>query len=162
MLLKWERLILIPFLGNYLVNNIGAAVAALAPVGTGTSRFTSPQYITFIIVALIIVALFAWWYLKPMPKMSVIKWGVIFGVAGFVISIFTTFVSGVAGKLAQTGSLAETLEILPNFGPFIWNVSTLILLAFWVIPSGLIGWWLARGTVSRAAMQSAPSSPEAL
>jgi hypothetical protein len=157
--MKWERLILIPFLGNYLVNNIGAALAALAPAGSGASRFTSPQYIVFIIVALILVALFAWWYLKPMPKMEALKWGAIFGVAGFVISILTTFISGIAGVLAQTGSFAQVAAILPNFGPFLWNWSTLILFLFWIIPSIAIGWWMGRSmSASRPAM-SMSSTP---
>jgi hypothetical protein len=87
--------------------------------------------------------------------MNALMGGIVFGVGAFVISILTTFVSGIAGVLAQTGSLAQVGSVLPNFGPFIWSWSTLILLCFWVIPAALVGWWLQMRS-SKMAHSSMP------
>ncbi len=145
MILKWERLLLIPFLGNYVVNNVAAALVALVPASPGNTSVFTPQYLTFMLLAAITAGLFAWWYLARIERSEALKWGIIFGVAGFVISILTTLISGISGVLAQTGSFAQVAQVLPNFWPFLWSRNTLILLGFWVIPALLVGWYLGRG-----------------
>jgi hypothetical protein len=135
---KWERLLLIPFLGNYVINNIVAGSVSLIPASTDGGLFT-PQYITYIILAAIVVALLSCWYLIPLPRMNAMKWGIIFGVGGFTISIFTTLVSSISGTVARSGSLEQVASDLQSFGPFLWSSSTLLPLCFWVIPATLIG-----------------------
>lgn len=138
--MKWERLFLIAFLGNYIINNVVAGIVSLIPAGTSGSLLT-PQYISYVIFAAIVVGLLTWWYFKR-ASMPSWKTGLIFGVSGFVISILTTFVSGIAGVLAQSGSLSQLWSVLPNFGPFLWSISTLILFLFWIIPAAFVGWWI--------------------
>jgi len=132
---------LIAFFGNYLINNVAAAIASLVPAGASGS-FLTPQYFTYVICAAIIAGLMTWWYFAPLSRRNALMNGVIFGVSAFVIAIATTFVSGVAGLLTQTGSLAQVANVLPNFGPFLMSWATLFLLGFWVIPSALVGWYL--------------------
>lgn len=144
--MKIERAILIAFLGNYLINNVAAAIAAFVPAGTGT---ITTQYVVFVILAAIVVAIIAWWY----GAMN-LKYGAIFGVIGFVVAIVSAFVTGVSGVLIQTASFSTLVSVLPNFWPFLWSWSTLVLLCYWVIPGALVGWWLGRGTVSPAPMQT--------
>ena len=139
-----ERSILVAFLGNYLINTVVAAVVALIPASTSTSVLT-PQYITFVILAIIVVGLLTWWYMCKGYRS--LKSGIIFGVIGFVVAIVTAFVTGIAGVLAQTGSLSSVVGILPNFWPFLWNWSTLVLLGYWVIPAALVGWYLGRSKI---------------
>lgn len=131
-----ERSILIGFLGNYLINTVVASLVAFVPVSAGGGILT-PQYISFIVLAVIVVAVLTWWY-----GASSLKNGIIFGVIGFVVAILTAFVTGVAGVLAQTGSLSAVVSVLPNFWPFLANLSTIILLGYWVIPAALVGWWM--------------------
>ena len=135
-----ERSILIAFLGNYVVNTVVAAVVALIPAGTATGILT-PQYITFVVLAAIVVAILTWWYMRAAVRS--LKSGALFGAVAFVVAIATAFISGVAGVLAQTGSLSAVASVLPNFWPFLANWSTLVLLGYWIIPAALIGWWLA-------------------
>jgi hypothetical protein len=139
--MKIERLILIPFLGNYLINNVVAAIAALFPASE-TGGLLTVQYIMFVVFAIVASGLFAWWYLGDAPRAMLMKWGAIFGVVGFAVSVATTFVSGVAGVILQTGSIAQALSVLPRFVPFLWNWSTLVVLAYWVIPAVLVAWYL--------------------
>jgi hypothetical protein len=153
--MKWERLFLIAFLGNYIINNIVAGIASLIPAGASGSFFTA-QYIAYVILAAIVVGLLTWWYFKPLSRMNALKSGALFGVCGFIISILTTLVSGIAGVLAQSGSLAQVWSVLPNFGPFLWNWSTLILVCFWVIPATFVGWWIQ---MKAAKMMTPPPSP---
>jgi hypothetical protein len=153
--MKWERLFLIAFLGNYIINNVVAGVVSLIPASTGSSLFT-PQYITYVILAMIVVGLLTLWYFRRAPMASW-RTGLIFGVSGFVISILTTFVSGIAGVLAQSGSLSQVITVLPNFGPFLWNWSTLILFFFWVIPATFVGWWIQMKMAKK--MVTPPPSP---
>ena len=40
---KWERLLLIPFLGNYIINNIVAGSVALIPASTGEAACSRPS-----------------------------------------------------------------------------------------------------------------------
>jgi hypothetical protein len=141
--MKTERSILIAFLGNYLTNTVVAALVALVPASTTPGVFT-PQYITYVVLAAVVVAILTWWYMKGMRPMSGLKTGAIFGVIGFVVAILTAFVSGLAGVLTQTGSLTQMVGIVPNFWPFIASWSTLALLCYWVIPAALVGWYLGR------------------
>ncbi len=135
-----ERAILLTFLGNYLVNTIAAAIVALVPA-SGSGVLTA-QYIAFVALSAAIVALLAWWYMKAAGKS--LASGAMFGVAGFAMAIVVAFLTGVAGVLSQTGSFSAVVGILPNFWPFIANVSTLVLLAYWVVPAALVGWYLGR------------------
>lgn len=138
--MKIERAILIAFLGNYLVNNIAAAIAAFVPAGTGA---ITTQYVVFVILAAIVVGITFWWYAKAAN--ADLKDGAIYGVIGFVTAIVTAFITGVAGVLIQTASFSTLVGVLPNFWPFLASWSTLVLLGYWVIPAALVGWWLARG-----------------
>ena len=144
--MKTERAILIAFLGNYVINTVIAALAALVPVGGATGLFT-PQSIVFIILAVIVVAILAWWY-------GVEGWknGLIFGAIGFAVSIVTTFVAGISGVVGQTGSLSAVISVLPNFGPFLWNWSTLILFCYWLAPAAAYGWWAEPKAASAPAV----------
>jgi hypothetical protein len=151
--MKLERAILIAFLGNYLVNNVVAAIAAFVPAGTSGSILTA-QYITFIVLAALLVALMTWWY-KPTTMMQ----GLMFGVLGFVVSIAAAFITGVSGVLIQTASFSTLVSVLPNFGPFLWSWSTLVLLGYWVVPALLIGWWMGMSRTARPMSQSVSSNP---
>src|SRR3990167_4867457 len=133
--MKTDRAILIAFLGNYLVNTVLAAVVALVPASAEGGIFTA-QYITFIVLSAILVAVLTWWY-----GARDVKSGATFGAVGFLVAIATAFVTGVAGVLAQTGSLSAVAGVLPNFWPFLWNWSTLVLLGYWVIPAAAMGWY---------------------
>lgn len=133
--MKTDRAILIAFLGNYLVNTVLAAVVALVPASADGGIFTA-QYISFIVLSAILVAVLTWWY-----GVRDVKGGATFGAVGFLVAIATAFVTGVAGVLAQTGSLSAVAGVLPNFWPFLWNWSTLVLLGYWVIPAAAMGWY---------------------
>jgi hypothetical protein len=139
-----ERTILIVFLGNYLINNIVGALVALMPSSNSTSVVT-PEYVVFILLAALAVAGLTWWNMKIFPQRS-LKSGAIFGVIGFLVVMAMAFISGVTGLMLQTGSLSSVANILPNFGPFLISWSTLVLLAYWVIPAALVGWWLGHST----------------
>jgi hypothetical protein len=157
--LKWERLFLIAFFGNYIINNVVAGIVSLIPAGTSTGLFT-PQYISYVVLAAIAVGLLTWWYFMRAPVAAwrpSWKTGLVAGISGFVISILTTFVSGIAGVLAQSGSLSQVWSVLPNFGPFLWNPSTLWLFLFWVIPATFVGWLI--GMKMSKKMVTPPPSP---
>lgn len=141
-----QRAILISFLGNYLINTVVAAVVALIPASAKPGVFT-PQYITYVILAAIAVAIFTWWF-----GARAVKSGVVFGVIGFVVALVVAFISGVAGVLTQTGSLAQMLSVIPNFGPFLLSWSTVVLLGYWVIPAALVGWWRGRSAAPAPMM----------
>jgi hypothetical protein len=152
--MKVERMILIAFFGNYLVNNVVAALASLVPATPGSTSIFTAQYLTFILLGAIMIGIMSWWYLMRMSRAGALVQGVIFGVVGFVVAIATAFVTGVAGVLLQTGSFSQVAAVLPNFGPYIMNKTTLILLGLWVIPALLIGWFM------QSRMHSpAPSMP---
>jgi len=133
-----ERSVLVAFLGNYLINTVIAALVALVPVTAGATGIFTPQYMVFVGLAALLVAVLTWWYMKGAPRG--LTGGLIFGVIGFVVAIATAFVTGIAGVLAQTGSFSAVIGVLPNFVPFIWNVTTLFLLGYWVLPAALMGW----------------------
>lgn len=133
-----ERSILISFLGNYLTNNLVAGLVALIPAST-TGATITPQYVTYVVLAAILVGILTWWF-----GAKSLKAGAIFGAIGFVVALATAFVTGVTGVLAQTGSLSQMMAIIPNFGPFLMSWSTLVLLGYWVIPAVLVGWWMGR------------------
>jgi hypothetical protein len=150
--MQMERSVLISFLGNYLNNNIVAAVVALLPASAAGGMLTT-QYIGYVVLAAISVGIFTWW----MGARS-LKAGVMFGVIGFVVAILTAFVSGISGVLTQTGSLSQMVGILPNFVPFIVNPSTLVLLGYWVIPAALVGWYRGKGMHTASTPAPMPSS----
>lgn len=133
-----ERSILISFFGNYLTNNVVAGLVALVPAAA-TAGMLTPQYITYVVLAAIVVAVLTWWV-----GARSLKQGAIFGAIGFVVALATAFVTGVTGVLAQTGSLSQMAAIIPNFGPFVASWSTLVLFGYWIIPAVLVGWFLGR------------------
>lgn len=139
-----ERSILVAFIGNYIINNVVAAIVALIP-SSATESVITPQYIAYVILAAVFAAGFAWWALMKTSRSNAMRAGIIFGAVAFVVSIVTAFVTGVTGVLAQTGSISQMFSIIPNFGPFLLSWSTLVLLAYWVIPGALVGWYLQRG-----------------
>ncbi len=145
-----ERSILVAFIGNYLINNVVAAIVALIPASSSTSVLT-PQYIAYVILAAVFSAAFAWWALRATARSRAMRAGVMFGVIAFLVSIVTAFVTGVTGVLAQTGSLSQMFSIIPNFGPFLLSWSTLVLLAYWVIPAAVVGWYMQRGAAAAPA-----------
>ncbi len=154
--MKIERIILVAFFGNYVINNVVAALASLVkPTADATSLLT-PQYITFMVLGAITLGIMSWWYLVGTSRVGAMMQGAIFGVSGFVIAILTAFTTGVAGVLLQTGSFSEVMTALPNFGPYIMNKTTLVLFFLWVIPSVLVG-WLIQSRMSTPMSQ--PSSP---
>lgn len=155
--MRIERLILIAFLGNYLINNIVAAIVALLPL-TGN---TTAQYVIYFVLAALAAATFTWWYLKDMQMSAALKEGAIFGGGAFVVAVITAFVSGISGVLAQTGSFSQLVSVLPNFGPFIWNWSTLALLGYWVLPAAALGWYFQmmakKSSMGMGGMHATPS-----
>ena len=138
-----ERSILIAFLGNYLTNTVVAALVALVPASATPGVFT-PQYISYVVLALVVVAVLTWWYMQGAGKD--LKSGVIFGVVGFLVALATAFISGLAGVLTQTGSLSQMAGIVPNFWPFLASYSTLVLAIYWIVPAALMGWYLGRSS----------------
>ena len=106
--MNWERVLLIAFLGNYIINNVVTGIVSLIPAGAPGS-FLTAQYITYIVCAAVVVGLLTWWYFCT--AMGTIKTGLVFGISGFVISILTTLISGMAGVLAQSGSLAQLAKV---------------------------------------------------
>jgi len=138
-----ERSILIAFLGNYLTNTVVAALVALIPASATPGVFT-PQYISYVVLALVVVAILTWWYMKGTSKN--LKSGITFGVIGFLVALATAFVSGLAGVLTQTGSLSQMASIVPNFWPFLASYSTLVLAIYWIVPAALVGWYLGRSS----------------
>lgn len=138
--MKIERMILIAFFGNYLVNNVAAGLASLVPATQGGNPIFSGQYMTFVVLAAITTGAMVWWYLKRMSHEGVMMQGLIFGAVGFVVAVLTAFVTGIAGVLLQTGSFAQVAQVLPNFGPYLMQWTTLILLGVWIIPGALVGY----------------------
>lgn len=141
-----QRAILISFLGNYIVNTVVAAVVALVPASQ-TPGMLTPQYITYVILAAVAVAIFTWWF-----GARNVKQGATFGVIGFIVALVVAFISGISGVLTQTGSLSQMISVIPNFGPFLLSASTVVLLGYWVIPAALVGWWKGRGSSSTPMM----------
>lgn len=142
--MNWERSILITFLGNYLNNNLVAAIVALLPASAEAGVWTV-QYISYIVLAAVSVAMLTWWY-----GARNLQAGAMFGAVGFAVAILTAFLTGITGVLTQTGSLSQMVSILPNFWPFIWNWTTLVLLGYWMIPAIAVGWY--RGSKQPASM----------
>jgi hypothetical protein len=154
--MKVERMILLAFLGDYVLNNITSALAALVPANPSASNpYLTAQYITYVVLALITVGIFAWWYLARTPRIGALMQGLIFGVVGFVTAVVTALVSGFAGVILQTGSISQAVSVLPNFGPYLVSVTTLILLVLWVVPGVAVGWFMQ----SRIKTMGASSMP---
>jgi len=150
--MRIERAILIAFLGNYLINNIVGAVVAMLPLGTGGS---TGQYIGYIALAGIAAAIFTWWYFMGVSKNGALVNGILFGLIAFATAIVTAFVSGVSGVLTQSGSISQLISVLPNFGPYFMNWSTVALLGYWIVPAAVVGWLLGMGKKAPVA----PASP---
>lgn len=144
--MNYQKAVLITFFGNYITNTVVAAIIALVPA-SATPGMLTPQYISFVVVSALVVAGLAMWY-----GVRDLKAGAIFGALGFVIALLVAFISGVAGVLTQTGSLAQMAAVIPNFGPFILSWSTVVLAAYWIIPSALVGWWNGRPSAPAAPM----------
>ncbi len=144
-----ERSILVSFLGNYITNTVVAAIVALIPA-SATPGMLTPQYISYVVIAAIVVAILTWWYMAKAPRG--LTAGLIFGIVGFVVAVLTAFISGIAGVLTQTGSFSQMITVIPNFWPFIASWSTLILFLYWVIPAALVGWWLGRSAAPAPMM----------
>src|SRR3989338_3415706 len=104
--MKTDRAILIAFLGNYLVNTVLAAVVALVPASAEGGIFTA-QYITFIVLSAVLVAVLAWWY-----GVRDVRGGATFGVIGFLVAIATAFVRGLGPDGLALGSRRSTSEFL--------------------------------------------------
>jgi len=136
-----ERSILISFLGNYVTNNVVAALVALIPASVAASIIT-PQYIAYVVFAAIVIGIFAWWHLSSLPRSNALMTGVVFGIVGFAIALLTAFITGISGVLAQTGSLAQVATVIPNFGPFLFSWSTVVLLGYWLIPAAAVGYFM--------------------
>ena len=119
---------MIPFLGNYIINNIVAGSVTLIPVSP-VGGYLAPQYITFVILAAIVVALLTWWYLNPLRRMNAMKFGIIFGVSGYIISLLTALVSTLAGIVEQSGSLVQVASGLAEVGPSVWGWFSLFTFA---------------------------------
>ncbi len=148
--MRIERSILVAFIGNYLINNIVGAVVALLPLG---GQGSPAQYVVYIALAGLMAGVFTWWALKGMGSL---KAGAIFGGIAFVVAVCTALLSGIAGVLAQTGSFSQLISVLPNFGPFLWNWSTLALLAYWVVPAVVVGFLMQRSAAAPAIPQGMP------
>lgn len=138
-----ERSILISFLGNYLTNTVVAAVVALVPAAATPGVFTA-QYMAYVILAAVVVAILTWWYLKVFTAANALRAGIIFGAVGFVVALVTAFVTGISGVLTQTGSISQMFQVIPNFWPFLASWSTLALLLYWMVPAAAMGWWKSR------------------
>jgi len=141
--MKCERLLLITFFGNYVISTVASALAALVP-NNGATGYVAPQSIAYIVLALIISSCFAYWYLIKKTPETRLRAGALFGIMGFVVAIMTTFISGAASVVAQSGSLSKLVEVLPNFGSYLIGATTLIILGFWVLPSIAVGYVLSR------------------
>jgi len=145
--MNFERSLFVTFLGNYLTNTVVAAVVALIPPSPTPGIFTA-QYITYVILAGVTVALLTKWYFGS--RAGSLRSGAMFGVFGFVVALVVAFISGLAGVLTQTGSLSQMIAVIPNFGPFLMSVSTVVLALYWVVPAALVGWWSGRKSAPAA------------
>ena len=154
--MKVERMILIAFFGNYLVNNVVAALASLVPAAPGSTSMFTAQYITFSVLGAVMIGVMSWWYLQRLSRAGALVSGAIFGGVGFVVAIATAFVTGVAGDLLQFGSLSHTMAVIPKFGPYIINYTTLVLVGLWIVPALLVGWLMHWRMNSRAPSPAMP------
>ena len=134
--MKIERALLVAFFGNYLVNNIAAAIASFLPGGSG---MMTAQYIGFVVLAAITIGLMTMWY-----GAKGYQAGALFGAFGFAVAILTAFTTGVTGVLIQTASFSTLMSVLPNFFSFIFSTPTLVLLGYWVIPAIAVGFLCGR------------------
>ncbi len=142
----FELSALISFFGNYVTNTVIAAVVALVPAAATPGVFTA-QYISYVVLAAIVVALLAKW-----DRVRNLQDGLTFGAVGFVVALLTAFVTGISGVLTQTGSLSQMVQVIPNFWPFIASWSTLALLLYWMIPAAAVGWWKGRAAAPAPMM----------
>ncbi len=153
--MKYERMILVAFFLNYVINEVVSGVSALVPVSADGSGWVS--YIVFTLLAGGLVAFFAWWYIKTSPGVDAMRTGLTFGILGVSVSLLTTFVSGVFGTLFDTGSFSAILDVLPNFPAYLWDISTHVLMGYWIVPAFIVGWFMGRGNASTSAPAPAPT-----
>ena len=78
-----QKAFLITFLGNYITNTVVAALVALVPASAVPGMLT-PQYITFVVLAAIVVGLLAAW-----QGVRSINAAAIVGAIGFGVFYFT-------------------------------------------------------------------------
>lgn len=156
--MKWERIVLIAFFANYIINNVVAGIVSLIKATPGGGIWTA-QYMTFILLAAVTTACATLWYFCHQSKVSALVQGAVFGVSGFVIAIATALISGISGVLQQTGSLAQVAAVLPNFVPFLKNWTTLALLGYWVIPALAVGYYYSMKKASAPAAYTPPQNP---
>lgn len=159
--MKLERAFLVAFFGNYVLSTIVPLLVYFVPGAlTATASPLNPYYILFIALSAVTVAILAWWYLKAVPSEKAMKAGVVFGGIGFLIVVGLSVVSNISTAWIQTGSMAEVVRALAGFLAIFTASQTLILLAEWLLPSILIGWWLGRKKVSMVPpAASAPMMP---
>src|SRR5882762_6359093 len=107
---KFERDLLIAFMGNYLFNNVIAAVVALLPQSVNKTLFAihgagpldqttgkagdflvTIQYVLFLILAAVLIWLITRWYMSGQGQRDA-KSGAAFGGFGFVVAITTALI----------------------------------------------------------------------
>lgn len=142
-MMSFERLLLVAFFGNYVINTVVAACVAMIPATQGGGVWTL-QYIVFLLAAAIAAALTNWWYLKNDTRTNVLQRALIFSVGAFLIALISAFISGTANVLLQTGSFAQVIKVIPNFKDFVFSKQTLYLFGYWIVPAILLGFYLQR------------------
>lgn len=142
--MTFERLILITFFGNYLINEVAAGLSVLAHVGDDGSGWR--PYAVFVILAAVLVGLITWWVLRPSPRWDPLRIAFTLGVIGILVSVLTTLVSSIFGTLFDTASLSSVGGVLQSFPAFLWDISTLILIGYWILPALVVGWFLSNKT----------------
>jgi hypothetical protein len=144
--MQYLRAFLIAFFGNYVLSTIVPLVVYFVPgaLTTSATGTTNPYYLFFIALSAVAVALLAWWFLKTVPADKALKAGVAFGAIGFLIVVGLSVVSNISTAWIQTGSVGEIGRALASFVTIFTASQTYILLAEWLLPSALTGWWLGR------------------
>jgi hypothetical protein len=136
--MKWERMILVAFAGNYIINTLLAGLV-VGVLGQGASQgVLTPQYITLALLSAGFVAGITWWSFRTTARTLV--QGVSFGVIGLVLAIVTTIVSATMGAIIQTGSFANVGTILAHIPGFLLTIPTLVLVFVWVVPAAIVGY----------------------
>ena len=144
-------------MGNYLVNNVAAGLAAgLVPPTAGSSSLLTPQYLTFCAFAAILLGLCTWWYLTRLSRAGTLMQALIFGIVGFVLSIAAAFITGAATVLIQTGSFAQLMAVLPNFVTYLVQMTTAVLAGLWIVPALVVGFIMGKRMGSPAASPAMP------
>ena len=139
-----ERLILIAFFGESLINVIVVGLVYAIPVGDSDGGYYL-QYAFFALVAALVVGYITRWYLRgPIHDPSKFRAALRFGLGGFLISLVWSFVSGFFGLLYGGGTFGDALATIPTFVPYVLSWPTLVLAGYWIIPAMMVGWFLER------------------